>query len=204
MAIAIKIYKSIKIMSQKSVFCIATSHAQADQIIDQLKYSGFSNFDISALFPDEDAVSNIVYDKSSAAPEDIITGIGMGGALGWTTVISVLVIPKVGSFIAAGSIVKTLSDVAIGVTVGGITGGLINLGMPDITAKLYENKIKEGNIVVSVHTKNSKEIFDASDIFDEAEAQHICVTGKTFTPNTKISNSEITYINKDFAAHHIY
>jgi hypothetical protein len=34
-------------MSKKSVFCIATSRAQADQIVDRLKASSFSNNDIS-------------------------------------------------------------------------------------------------------------------------------------------------------------
>ena len=40
-------------MSKKSVFCIATSRNQADQIVDQLKTAGFSNNDISALFADK-------------------------------------------------------------------------------------------------------------------------------------------------------
>ena len=39
-------------MSKKSVFCISTSRNQADQIVDNLKASNFSNNDISVLFPD--------------------------------------------------------------------------------------------------------------------------------------------------------
>ena len=39
-------------MSKKSVFCIATSRNQADQIVDQLRNANFSNNDISALFAD--------------------------------------------------------------------------------------------------------------------------------------------------------
>jgi hypothetical protein len=40
-------------MSKNSVFCIANSEFQDAFIVDQLKNEGFSNNDISALFPDK-------------------------------------------------------------------------------------------------------------------------------------------------------
>jgi|GEM_PF-2158940 len=51
-----------------------------------------------------------------------------------------------------------LSGMAIGATAGGIAGGLIGLGIPELEARRYEGKIKEDNILISVHTENSKEI----------------------------------------------
>ena len=46
-------------MSKKSVFCIATSRNQADNIVDQLKNANFSNNDISALFADKGTTSHM-------------------------------------------------------------------------------------------------------------------------------------------------
>ena len=102
--------------------------------------------------------------------------------MGWIAGIGALAIPGVGPFIAAGPIVAALSGVAIGAAIGGIAGGLIGLGIPEIEAKRYEGKIKEGNILISVHAESSEEITRAKDIFTKAGAQDICTTGEATAP----------------------
>src|SRR5580693_4420535 len=179
-------------MSMKSVFCIATNRDQADQIVDRLKNAGFSNNDISVLFPDKDTTRDFAHEKSTKAPEGIATGAGtggvVGGALGWLAGIGALAIPGAGPFIAAGPILAALSGAAMGATVGGIAGGLIGLGIPELEAKRYEGKIKQGSLLISVHTENSDEISKAKDIFTKADAEDICTTGEASTPkDTKAS-----------------
>jgi len=173
-------------MLKKSVFCIATARSQADEIVDQLKFANFSNSDISALFADKDTGHDFAHEKNTKAPEGAVTGAGtggvIGGALGWIAGIGALAIPGVGPFIAAGPIVAALSGAAIGAAVGGIAGGLIGLGIPELEARRYEGKIKAGNILISVHTENAKEIARAKDIFIQAGAQDICATGEASTP----------------------
>jgi hypothetical protein len=88
----------------------------------------------------------------------------------------------VGPFIAAGPILAALSGAAIGATVGGITGGLIGMGIPELEAKRYEGKLKEGNILISVHTDSSDEIARAKAIFDHAGAEDICTVSDSSTP----------------------
>src|SRR5688572_14247437 len=162
-------------MSKKSVFCIATSREQADRVVEQLKSANFSNNDISALFADKDTNRDFAHEKNTKAPEGAVTGAvtggGIGGALGWIAGIGALAIPGVGPFIAAGPIIAALSGAAIGATVGGIAGGLIGLGIPELEAKRYEGKIKEGNILISVHTDDGGDIARAKDIFKQAGAQ---------------------------------
>jgi hypothetical protein len=174
-------------MSKKSVFCIATSRNQADNIVDQLKNANFSNNDISALFADKGTSHDFAHEKHTKAPEGAVTGAVtggvVGGALGWIAGIGALAIPGVGPFIAAGPIIAALSGAAIGAAGGGIAGGLIGLGIPELEAKRYEGKIKEGNILISVHTDNSAEISRAKDIFTKAGAEDICTTGEASTPN---------------------
>jgi hypothetical protein len=172
-------------MSKKSVFCIAT-RPQADQIVEQLKVSNFSNNDISVLFPDKETTHDFAHEKHTKAPEGVATGAGtggvIGGALGWIAGIGALAIPGVGPFIAAGPIIAALSGAAIGATAGGIAGGLIGLGIPEIEAKRYEGKIRKGNLLISVHTENSEDITKAKDIFAKAGAQDICTTGEASVP----------------------
>src|SRR5580704_2726791 len=125
-------------MSKKSVFCIATSRAQAEEIVEELKDAGFSNNDVSVLFPDKGTTRDFAHEKHTKAPEGIATGAGtggvVGGALGWLAGIGALAIPGAGPFIAAGPILAALSGAAVGATVGGIAGGLIGLGIPEIEA----------------------------------------------------------------------
>jgi hypothetical protein len=180
-------------MSKKSVFCIATNRSQADQIVDHLKNANFSNNDISALFADKDTNRDFAHEKHTKAPEGAATGGAtggvLGGALGWIAGIGLLAIPGVGPFIAAGPIVAALSGAAIGAAVGGVAGGLIGLGIPELEAKRYEGKLKQGNILISVHTDNSAEISRAKDIFVKCKAQDICVTGESATPKAKATRA---------------
>jgi len=173
-------------MTKKSVFCISSSRAQAERVVEQLRAARFSNNDISVLFPDQGTTRDFAHEKNTKAPEGAITGAStggvIGGALGWIAGIGALAIPGVGPFIAAGPIVAALSGAAVGAAVGGIAGGLIGLGIPEIEAKRYEGKVRAGNILISVHTENSEEITRAKDIFTKAGAQDICATGEASTP----------------------
>jgi len=173
-------------MSKSSVICIAQTEAKAINIVDQLKASNFLNTDISVLFPDKSGTKDFAHEQHTKAPEGAttggITGGVLGGALGWLVGIGALAIPGVGPFIAAGPIMAALGGVALGGAVGGIAGALIGLGIPEYEAKRYEGKIKSGNILISVHTENSKEISRAKEIFKNAEAEDISTTGESAPP----------------------
>jgi len=179
-------------MAQKSVFCIATSRTQADDIVGQLKSANFSSDDISVLFPDKDSTRDFAHEKNTKAPEGAVTGAGtggvIGGALGWLAGIGALAIPGIGPFIAAGPIVAALSGAAVGAAAGGITGALIGMGIPEFEAKRFEGKVKAGNILISVHADSSDEIKRAKDIFSSAGAQDICTSGEA-----SVSQAEDAY-----------
>ena len=92
--------------------------------------------------------------------------------------IGALAIPGLGPFIAAGPIMAALSGAAAGAALGGIAGGLIGLGIPEYEAKRYEGKIKEGNILISVHTENSTERARAKEIFEQVGVEDIADTAE--------------------------
>jgi len=173
-------------MSKKSVLCLVSTRAQAEQIVGRLEAAGFSNNDISVLFPDKETTRDFAHEKNTKAPEGAATGAGtggvLGGAFGWLAGIGALAIPGVGPFIAAGPLLAALSGAAVGAAVGGIAGGLIGMGIPELEAKRYEGKIKQGNLLISVHTEDSDEAKRAEQIFKDANAQDICTTGESAVP----------------------
>ncbi|HEV2694461.1 MAG TPA: hypothetical protein VG347_16325 [Verrucomicrobiae bacterium] len=174
-------------MSKKtSVICIARSEDQAITIVNRLKSANFSNNDISVLLPDKHGTKDFAHEQHTKAPEGAATG-GisggvLGGALGWLAGIGALAIPGVGPFIAAGPIMAALGGVALGGAIGGIAGALIGLGIPEYEAKRYEGKIKDGNILISVHTANSDEVKLAKEIFKDNDAEDISSTGESAAP----------------------
>ncbi|MBL9139677.1 MAG: DUF3341 domain-containing protein [Verrucomicrobiales bacterium] len=172
-------------MSLKSVFCIASTMTQAGEIVDRLRESGFSSNDISVLFPDKSTTREFAHEKNTKAPEGAVAGAGtggaVGGALGWLVGIGALAIPGVGPFVAAGPIMAALGGVAMGAALGGIAGALIGMGIPEFEAKRYEGRVREGGILISVHTENSTEIDRAKRIFTDAGAKDIATAGEAGT-----------------------
>lgn len=166
-------------MSHKTVYAIATTEGQAAQIVDSLGVAGFSGDDISVLFPDKESTHEFSHEKNTKAPEGAITGAStggvLGGGLGLLVGIGALAIPGVGPLIAAGPLLAALSGAAVGASVGGVAGGLIGLGIPEIEAKRFENRIVEGNILISVHAVDGDEVDRAKEILKNAHAEDISV-----------------------------
>jgi hypothetical protein len=160
-----------------AVFCLAPSEAVANKIVARLKAAGFNDNDISVLFPDKSTTRDFAHQKNTKAPEGAIAGAGAGGVVGGTlgllAGIGLLAIPGVGPFIAAGPIMASLSGIAVGAAVGGITGALVGMSVPEIEAKRYEGKVKDGNILISVHTDDSDEVDRAKEIFEAENATDI-------------------------------
>ncbi|HUR45683.1 MAG TPA: hypothetical protein VMZ27_07390 [Candidatus Saccharimonadales bacterium] len=166
----------------KSVFCLARDQEHASRIVDDLKLGGFSNQDISVLLPDKTSSREFAHHKETKAPEGTTTGVltggAIGGVLGWLVGIGALSIPGLGPFIAAGPIMAALSGSAVGAAAGGLTGALIGMGIPEYEAKRYEGRVKEGKVLVSVHSDNPDETKRAKEIFERAHAEDISTAGE--------------------------
>lgn len=171
----------------KAVFCIARTEQQARDIVLALKDAGFPGSEISVLFPDRDGTRDFAHEQHSKAPEGAATGAATGGTLGgvvgFLAGIGTLAIPGVGVLIAAGPIMAALSGAATGATVGGLTGALVGYGIPEYEAKRYEGKVREGNILISVHTEESDERSKAHDIFARYRAEDAGTAGEASPPS---------------------
>jgi hypothetical protein len=170
----------------KAVFCIAKSDMVAREIVEKLKVMGFTGDDISVLFADRKGTKDFAYEQNTKAPEGAATGgflgASAGGVLGWLAGVGTIAIPGIGPFLAAGPIMVALAGVAIGGATGGLIGALVGMGIPEFEAKRYEGKLREGNILISVHTEDTKERARAKDVFEVAGAHDIASTSETTVP----------------------
>ena len=122
--------------------CTIKINTQAEKILTELQSIGFSKQNVSILFPDRADTKKWVQEKHA------------GGVLEWLAGIGSLAIPGIGPFIAAGPILAALSGSVLGAAMGGVTAALVGLKMSEYEAKIYERKIKEGLILISVHIQD--------------------------------------------------
>jgi hypothetical protein len=165
-----------------AVFGIYRDQIGVENAVDALKAAGFRNTDISVLFPENEGTKDFAHEKNTKAPEGATTGAGtgalLGGGLGWLAGIGALAIPGVGPFIAAGPIVAALAGAGVGGAVGGLTGALIGMGIPEYEAKRYEGRVKEGGILLSVHSDSSEWTGRAKEILKTTGAEDIASAGE--------------------------
>ena len=175
----------------KAVICIAKTQVQAETIVNRLEQAGVSTADISVLMPDRSGSRDFAHEHNTKAPEGATIGGSAGGiaggVLGLLAGIGALAIPGVGPFIAAGPIMAALSGAAVGAAIGGIAGALVGLGMPEYEAKQYEAKVKDGNILISVHTSDRDEANRIEEILEDAGAEDVSVTGEEGVDDTEKS-----------------
>jgi len=169
-------------VANTAVFGIYPTYGSVELGVDALKLAGFRSADISVLFPENSGSKDFAHEKNTKAPESAATGAGtgamVGGALGWLAGMGALAIPGVGPFIAAGPIMAALAGIGVGGTLGGLTGALIGMGIPEYEAKRFEGRIKDGGILLSVHSDDSEWTRNAKEILEKTGAQDISSTGE--------------------------
>ena len=169
-------------MANTAVFGLYPNHSSVESSVATLREAGFRNTDISVLFPQNEGSKDFAHEKGTKAPEGTAIGAGtgavVGGTLGWLMGIGALAIPGLGPFIAAGPIMVALAGMGVGGAAGGITGALIGMGVPEYLATRYEGRVKDGGILLSVHSDNSDWTKRAKEILERTGGQDIASTAE--------------------------
>jgi hypothetical protein len=165
-----------------AVFGIYPTYVSVESGVEALKAAGFRSADVSVLFSENSGSKDFAHEKGTKAPEGAAAGAGTGavagGVLGWIVGIGALAIPGVGPLIAAGPIMAALAGIGVGGTIGGITGALIGMEIPEYEAKRYEGRVKDGGILLSVHSDDSAWTKRAKEVLERTGAQDIASTGE--------------------------
>jgi hypothetical protein len=177
-----------------AVFGIYSTLPAAENATDSLVKAGFPASDVSVLLPESLGGSRQMdtdTEKATKAPEGAAVGVTTGGLIGGTlgllAGISMLVIPGLGPFIAAGPIMAALAGggALIGGTVGGFAGALIGMGIPEFEAKRYEGRLQKGGILLSVHCDTSEEIKRAKEVIERTGGEDVSSTGESSSDSSR-------------------
>lgn len=157
----------------KPIFCISQDIDQTTLIVNKLKMAGFSNNDISVLFPDTSNINNPAVNTQDNAGKKANVVVEGGADLAWIAGIGSLDIPGTGRFIAAGPIMVELSRTPQTGNLGELMAALIGVGIPEHEAKHYQEKIKSGRALIAVNTASVEARDTANNIFQQAQAKDI-------------------------------
>lgn len=161
-------------MKKQLVMGIVPTEMEANAVIESLKNAGFPTADISILMSEQarkpDLNDSTVLKGATRGAEG---GLLAGGAIGLLAGIGLIAIPALGPFIAAGPLMAAIGGAAMGGAAGGLGGALLGVTMPEHQIKLYESMLKEGNVLLMVHTDSNEEVDKAKDIMEAASVKDI-------------------------------
>jgi len=135
--------------SSQTIIGVFQSRSSAEKAVTTLRQQGFTNEEINIIskkYQDQDTN----HDDSIA--DGTITGSTLGGLGGLLLGAGALVIPGIGPILAVGPIAAAVG----GAIAGGITGGLIDWGIPAADSEHYEAEVVQGSILAIIRTDETK------------------------------------------------
>jgi Heat induced stress protein YflT len=135
---------------------------EAAQAVNELKNQGYAQEAISMITNNREMLEKLGIDKptrskmNESAKTGAAAGSLLGGLAGLLAGFGAFTIPGIGPILAAGPIAAAFVGGSAGIGVGGITGALIGLGIPEEDANRYEQELQQEKILVLVEKPNNK------------------------------------------------
>ena len=159
---------------KNTVYGIASTETQANDILLHLRNLGFSSAELSVLMKQTREPKNISMKED--AVRDAEKGGLIGGALGALAGFTIVTAPILGPLAIAGPIIAALSGAAVGGVLGGLAGGtgaLAHIGIPEHLRLRLEQKIRDGAILIAVHADDPARLDRAARVFKSSGAEDI-------------------------------
>ena len=139
--------------NSQTIIGVFESRSSAEKAVGTLRQQGFSNEEINIISKkhsqDHEGDTELVDDDIM---DGTLTGGTIGGIGGLLLGAGALMIPGVGPILAVGPIAAAVG----GAIAGGITGGLIDWGIPSEDSKRYEQEVVHGSILAIIRTDAMK------------------------------------------------
>lgn len=167
----------------KTVIGIFQNRQDAEDAIDELRDRDYNPKDISIVMRNHDeairVADNTGADVASGAATGVTTGAVVGGLAG---LLAAVALPGLGAFLIGGPIAaalgltgaaaSTVSGAATGAVAGGLLGALTGLGLSEDDARIYQDYVNQGGILVAVPARRGEEI-EVRDVFEDYDADQI-------------------------------
>jgi hypothetical protein len=143
----------------KTVTALYTHPAEAEIAAQRLHAGGVAVDDISIMMSDGTRGREWGVAESSKAAEGAAVGAVTGGLLGALAagLVAVGTISTGGAgIVAAGPLVAALAGAGAGGAAGTVVGGLLGMGIPEHEAKLVEEELARGKVLLGVKAHDDR------------------------------------------------
>lgn len=153
----------------KTIVSIFQNSFDVEAAVKELDHLGYDTKKMSVVMKDiekHEEIKDTGVKVTEGATSGVVTGGALGGITGLLVGLGTITIPGVGPFLAAGPLAgalgltgaaaTTATGAVTGAVAGGVLGALMSLGFPDEEAKVYEEKIRAGGILLIVPTMDER------------------------------------------------
>jgi hypothetical protein len=160
----------------KTITALFNTRQESESALRKLEQAGFTRDQITMLVSEETRGRHFGIDDNSKAQEGAATGAAIGGLVGalYLSLASAgtLMIPGL-NLIVSGALVGALAGLGAGAATGGLVGALVGLGIPEYEAKLYEEAVRKGAILIAVEAASDASAGRIEDILKDTNARNI-------------------------------
>ncbi len=154
----------------KMILAVFSTHIDAEAAINDLEKKGFRPQDISVVMNDSTQAKVIATNTGATVAGDTAAGAATGGIVGGLAGLlmglTALTVPGLGALFIAGPLATALgltgaaasaaAGTITGAAAGGFLGALLGLGFSEDEAKIYQDYVGAGKILLTVPTTTTQ------------------------------------------------
>jgi hypothetical protein len=161
-----------------TIFALYQSRDATEFAVDKLIQAGVTSSDISVLLPTQvlalsrdRRIQPKLVNEATAVPG--LRGV-FSGALEVLAGLSMLALPGLGPLVGEGTLKAGLASFGINAAVGNFSKYLINLGVPELEATRYEDRLQQQAVLFTVRCDTPEHAKRLSEVVKETGGQDLC------------------------------
>jgi len=163
-------------MTQKFITATFKSTQATESALLDSERIGVTEENLSLIMSDETRGKSFNIETDDKMAEMSATGASvtgfLGAIVGSIAVAGTIAIPGL-NLVVAGPLIGALTGLGAGAAAGGMIGALVGVGIPEYEAKLYEDEIKNGGILIAVQPEDDEQAEKVAEVFEKADAYNI-------------------------------
>ena len=164
----------------QAVICIIRTQLQVEEIITRLRGIGIGTGEISLVLLERNGLLGLVRDRDAhingSKAREVAPSGPIGGVMGMLTGIGTFTISGAGVHITAGPLASRLAGDRRGAAAIGIVDSLAAVGVSQVKAREFEQQVRQGGILLGVHTMLSGQIGNVTATLSKLRAEDILVS----------------------------
>jgi hypothetical protein len=169
--------------NRKLVTAVFRDRVDWETVYEWLRDRGYNPNEINVLMSENTRNAYLTTHTEGEAREGtkVAAGMAAGGAVGTVTGAAIaavlaigttLFVPPLGLFIA-GPIAAAFAGAGAGAVAGGVLGGMLGLGISEPNAKIYQEALRDGGVVVGVAPHSTEDGNDIENCFKTNHGENI-------------------------------